>query len=121
LIDEARKGAQFIMNITNDSWFGPSGEPKLHLSLTIFRSIETRLPQLRSTNTGISTLISADGEITQPTGIMESEILNAPIPVTDPIPTLMKAWGDWFGPLALAVSLLGLAAFFVAIRPRATP
>ena len=57
IIEAARKGSQMILNITNDSWFGPWGEPQLHLALVTFRSIESRLPQLRSTNTGISALI----------------------------------------------------------------
>jgi apolipoprotein N-acyltransferase len=101
VIDAARKGSNLILNITNDSWFGPYGEPILHLSLTTFRGIETRLPQLRATNTGISTLIRPDGEITQATGIGEQTILNAAVPVYPPLWTLMKAWGDWFGWFAL--------------------
>lgn len=106
VIEAARKGSQFILNITNDSWFGPYGEPPLHLALVSFRSIETRLPQLRSTNTGISALILPNGEITHPTRIDEKEILNVEIPILEPIPTLIKNWGDWFGPSAF---LLGLA------------
>jgi apolipoprotein N-acyltransferase len=108
LIDSARLGSQMILNITNDSWFGTWGEPQLHLALTTFRSIETRLPQLRSTNTGISTLITANGEITHPTQIGQPEILNVRVPLTPPIWTLMKAWGDWFGPFALVLGLVGL-------------
>jgi apolipoprotein N-acyltransferase len=106
VIGAARKGAQFILNITNDSWFGPYGEPALHLSLTTFRSIETRLPQLRATNTGISTLIMPDGEITHATQVMTQEILNLSVPVVDNIPTLMKSWGDWFGKWALAAGII---------------
>jgi apolipoprotein N-acyltransferase len=116
VIGAARQGSQLILNITNDSWFGESGEPILHLSLTTFRSIETRLPQLRATNTGISTLMLPDGEITQPTHIGVPEILYASVPLTDPIPTLMKSWGDWFGWFALACGGLGL--FGLAWRER---
>lgn len=115
-IDAARKGSQLILNITNDSWFGPVGEPYLHLSLVAFRSIETRLPQLRSTNTGVSALILPTGEITKPTSLFQPEILQADIPIIAPLPTLMKAWGDWFGPTAL---ILGLSGFLVlAVRAR---
>jgi apolipoprotein N-acyltransferase len=109
VIEEARQGSQFIANITNDSWFGKWGEPQLHLALTTFRSIETRLPMLRSTNTGISTLILPDGEITQPTGIGTQEIMNVSIPLNDPIPTLMKLWGDWFGIFSLTLGVVGIA------------
>jgi apolipoprotein N-acyltransferase len=106
VIESARMGSQLILNVTNDSWFGTWGEPQLHLALTVFRSIETRLSMLRTTNTGISTLILPDGEITQATTLNVGQVMNASIPLTEPIPTLMKAWGDWFGYFALTISLL---------------
>jgi len=106
-IEAARKGAQIILNITNDSWFGTWGEPQLHLALSAFRSIETRLPMLRSTNTGISALILPDGEITQATSIGVQTVMNAKVPITPPIPTLMRLWGDWFCYLCLVLSGLG--------------
>lgn len=109
VIDAARMGSQMILNITNDSWFGPYQEPQLHLSLVIFRSIETRLPQLRSTNTGISALILPDGTISHQTRIGEPEIMNVSVPLIAPVSTLMLKWGDWFGPHALALGLLGSA------------
>ncbi|MGZ3699002.1 MAG: apolipoprotein N-acyltransferase [Bdellovibrionota bacterium] len=112
VIPAARKGSQLILNITNDSWFGPWGEPKLHLSLIAFRGIETRLPQLRSTNTGISTLILPDGEITNQTPVGQQATLNVSIPILPNVPTLMKAWGDWFGPTAFALGFLLLGLFW---------
>jgi apolipoprotein N-acyltransferase len=107
LVQSARNDSQLILNITNDSWFGTWGEPQLHLALTTFRSIETRLPMLRSTNTGISTLITATGEITSPTKIGTQEIMNVHVPITAPIWSLVKEWGDWFGPFALLLGLMG--------------
>lgn len=116
IIQAARKGSQIIMNITNDSWFGSWAEPQLHLALTTFRSIETRLPMLRSTNTGISTLVTADGEITYPTQIGHAEILQVEVPITASIPTLMKTLGDWFGLFALLVGSGGLMIFYRSVR-----
>jgi apolipoprotein N-acyltransferase len=101
-------GSQMILNITNDSWFGPRGEPQLHFALITFRSVETRLPQLRSTNTGISALILPDGTVQAQTNIDRPEILNVRIPIIKPVWTLMKAWGDWFGTFILGVACLGL-------------
>ena len=106
VIDGARKGSQLILNITNDSWFGPFAEPELHLALTVFRSLETRLPQLRSTNTGISALILPNGDITQPTPVSEALGQSMRVPLLQPIPTLMKTLGDWFG--WFAWSMVGL-------------
>jgi apolipoprotein N-acyltransferase len=105
LVDFARKGAQIIMNITNDSWFGTWGEPQLHLALSTFRTIETRLPMVRTTNTGISALILPTGEIVKSTEIGAKTIMHAYVPVTSEIPTLIKQWGNWFGPFSLIVGL----------------
>jgi apolipoprotein N-acyltransferase len=114
VIESARKGSQLIMNITNDSWFGPYGEPILHFSLITFRGIETRLPQVRSTNTGISALILPDGTIPARTQIGTEEVMNVKVPLTEPIPTLMKKWGDWFGPFSLILGLL--TALITSVR-----
>jgi apolipoprotein N-acyltransferase len=115
-IEGARKGAKLLLNVTNDSWFGPWGEPHTHLSLTVFRSIETRLPQLRATNTGISALILPSGEIAARTGLFEPGVLRARVRLHEPPWTLMKQWGDWFGLFSLVTGLLPLA--LLALRQR---
>ncbi|MDD2760918.1 MAG: apolipoprotein N-acyltransferase [Methylomonas sp.] len=56
-------GAQFIVNVTNDSWYGTWQEPFQHLYMTLARGIEFRRPVLRVTNTGISTVSLANGEV----------------------------------------------------------
>ena len=56
-------GAQAIVNVTNDSWFGKHQEPYQHLYMTLARGVETRTPVIRSTNTGITTVSLADGSI----------------------------------------------------------
>ncbi len=58
-------GAQFIVNVTNDSWYGTWQEPYQHMIMTLARAIETRRPLVRVTNTGISTVALASGEILQ--------------------------------------------------------
>ena len=118
VLEAARLGSELILNITNDSWFGNWGEPELHLSLTTFRSIEARLPQLRSTNTGISALILPDGEISAWTPVNEPTVLNVTVPLIEPVWTLMKAWGDWFGRTLL---FLAAATWVWALRRRPDP
>lgn len=58
-----KNGAQILVNLTNDSWFGPTFEPLQHMYMTLARAVETRRPLIRSTNTGISTVALASGEI----------------------------------------------------------
>jgi len=61
----AKLGAQFIVNVTNDSWYGTWQEPYQHMYMTLARAVEFRRPLLRATNTGISTVVLASGEILQ--------------------------------------------------------
>lgn len=56
-------GAQFIINVTNDSWYGDWQEPYQHLYMTLARGVEFRRPVLRVTNTGISTASLANGDV----------------------------------------------------------
>lgn len=59
----SKKKAQILINITNDSWYGKYSEPKQHLYSALAKSIETGLPIVRVTNTGISALLSPDGKV----------------------------------------------------------
>ncbi len=58
-----QKGANVIVNITNDIWFGQTKASKQHLVLASFRAIENRVPIIRSTNSGISTYINPIGQL----------------------------------------------------------
>ena len=53
---------EFFVNITNDSWYGNTSEPEQHLFLSRWRPIEFGIPLVRSTNTGISTVIYTNGD-----------------------------------------------------------
>lgn len=59
----ARGGAEFLVNITNDGWFGRTSAPYQHFSAAVFRAVENRLPLVRSANTGVSGFIASDGRI----------------------------------------------------------
>jgi apolipoprotein N-acyltransferase len=61
----ALEGTDILVNVTNDSWFGTPFEPNQHLYMTFARAIEVRRPLIRSTNTGISTGILANGDVLQ--------------------------------------------------------
>lgn len=107
-IDGARLGAEALLGMSNDSWFTrhPLGA-QLHLQVAAFRSIETRLPQLRVTTNGISAVLDATGQITASTGMNEQALLIGEVTAMPPPFTLMRAWGDWLGKAA-GVFLMGL-------------
>jgi apolipoprotein N-acyltransferase len=56
-------GADFLVNVTNDAWYGQTSAPYQHLVQGTFRAIENRVPMVRAANTGISAVIDADGRI----------------------------------------------------------
>jgi apolipoprotein N-acyltransferase len=106
-IDGARLGARVILGLSNDSWFTahPTGA-NLHLTVATFRSIETRLPQLRVTSNGISAAIDARGEVLARTAMGERKLLIGEAAIGEPPATLMVAWGDWVGRAACVLLLL---------------
>jgi apolipoprotein N-acyltransferase len=62
-------GARILANITNDAWFGRSSAPYQHLSIAVFRAIETRTPLIRAANTGITAFVDQNGHINTMTGL----------------------------------------------------
>ena len=112
----ALQGADALLNVTNDSWFGPYGEPYLHLALTQFRSIETRLPLIRSTNTGISVVVDPLGETLKSSKVMQEEVISSEIPKRimpePPYLRIARLFGpNWFVRLCEAIALYGLLSF----------
>ena len=59
----SRRGADFLVNITNDAWFKISSSPYQHLQASVFRAVENRLPLVRAANTGVSGFIAPSGKI----------------------------------------------------------
>ncbi|MFD0727162.1 apolipoprotein N-acyltransferase [Lysobacter brunescens] len=119
-IDGARLGAEAILGMSNDSWFTryPVGA-ELHLKVAAFRSIETRMPQLRVTSNGISATIDARGEVVERTAMDREAVLVGTVHARTPTPTLMVRWGDWVGPTAFAGLLLfGAITLLRAARRR---
>ncbi|MFC1548373.1 apolipoprotein N-acyltransferase [Candidatus Omnitrophota bacterium] len=58
-----KKGAGFLVNMTNDAWFGETAAPRQHMQASVFRAVENRVPVVRAANTGISCFIDYTGNI----------------------------------------------------------
>jgi apolipoprotein N-acyltransferase len=109
--DLANLGAQFFVNTTNDSWYGTWQEPYQHLYMTLARGVEFRRPVLRATNTGISTVALASGEILKRSPIHQpwSGVYNVAY-LKAPPATFYQQW-FWLVPVLLwgiLLVLLGL-------------
>ena len=85
-----------IINITNDNWFGKTSEPMQHLALALFRAVEHRKWLVRSTNTGVSAFVDANGRIVEKSPLMEPATMIADVPMMR-METLYTKYGDWFG------------------------
>ncbi|MGY6634508.1 MAG: apolipoprotein N-acyltransferase [Alkalilacustris sp.] len=99
----------FILQITNDAWFGRLSGPWQHLAQARFRAIEQGLPLLRSANTGISAVIDARGRVVAARGLGRAGAVDARLPPPRP-PTLFARTGEVPLTALLALALGGLAA-----------
>lgn len=111
----ADNGVHLFVNLTNDSWFGPTSEPYLHGAISRFRAIEHRVPIIRSTNTGTSFIVNTLGEVGTMTPVYEEGILieevGLPLHVSH---TIYGRMGDWF----VALCAIGLVAYMMISKKR---
>ena len=108
----ARPG--WLVNITNDAWFGRVSGPWQHLAAARFRAVEEGLPLARAANTGISAVFDSRGREVARLGLGATGVIAAPLPAALP-PTLFAQTGVWL-PALLAMFALaaGLARRRVA-------
>lgn len=108
IIDPANRPA-ILFNPSNDAWFGAWGPPQ-HLAQARMRAIEEGLPILRSTPTGISAIIDANGGIVAAAGMGEMKAIQAPMPAALP-PTVFARFGNWLALLVAGLLLIAAIAF----------
>lgn len=110
--------AEVLVNVTNDSWYGDTHEPLIHLALATFRSIETRRALIRSTNTGISAFVDPVGRIVARTGQWTRETLVGEVPMNKSREsTVYMVVGDILGWLSLLAVAAGLVMGIRKKRP----
>jgi apolipoprotein N-acyltransferase len=114
------RGADVLVNITNDSWsFSVTGEMQ-HMTMAIFRAVENRRSVVRSTNGGMTNIIDPNGRILSSLPPFVEGSLSGKVPVHSGNSTLYTKWGDWLPPVLL---VMGLAAVLAGAlrRFRKTP
>lgn len=94
-LDTVRKGAQVLVNLTNDAWYDRTSAPYQHLSFYVFRAIETERYVIRAANTGISAIIDTRGRIRAETGIFKDAVLKGDFLLSNSR-TFYVRYGDWF-------------------------
>jgi len=108
----AVNGAEFLVTVTNDAWFGTSSAAAQHFSMVVFRAVENHLAFARSANTGISGFIDPFGHIVEATPIFTEKAVKATMQVWRP-QTFYSRHGDVFAyGCAIICALLFLLGLF---------
>jgi apolipoprotein N-acyltransferase len=112
-----RNGADFLVTITNDAWFGKTSAPFQHFSMATFRAVEHRAFVARAANTGISGIISSTGSIVTQTQIFSREVVNGEI-CGENSETFYTRYGDVFAHACMIWSLLLIGGAYILPRRR---
>ena len=109
IVDRADRPA-WLVNVTNDAWFGNSTGPRQHLAAARMRAVEEGLPLLRAANTGISAAFDAHGHEIGRIGMQTAGTLAVALPGALPA-TLFACFGLWLPAILASVALgVGLMA-----------
>jgi len=105
---------KWLLNVTNDAWFGNSVGPHQHFAAARLRAIEEGLPLVRVANTGISAVVDSFGQIRDMLPLGSSGVIDSSLPLQLKHPTLFSRFGN-----SVALFLSAISGIFgVLIRPR---
>ena len=104
----------FLLNVTNDAWFGDTPGPYQHFAQARMRAIEQGLPLVRAANTGISALVDARGRVIEALPLMSRGVIDGRMPVQLP-PTIYARYGD------VIFGLFSILSFVLLSKHRYNP
>ncbi len=100
----------WLLNVTNDAWFGTSSGPYQHFAAARLRSVEEGLPLVRVANTGISAVVDAYGRVKAKSRLNERTFIDSQLPKPLDTPTFYGNYGDW-GVFALMLGIILILSF----------
>lgn len=103
---DSRARPQWLLNLTNDAWFGVSSGPYQHFHMARFRAVEQGVPLVRVANTGITAIVDAYGRIISNLGLQESGIIDTGLPTARYWPTLYILYGYLVFPGLILIALI---------------
>ena len=106
----------WLLNVTNDAWYGKSAGPHQHFAIARWRAVEEGLPLVRAANTGISGVIDSFGHVTASLDLGREGVVDAPLPAALPA-TIYAQWRDL--PLLAVLIVLGLLTLVTTALTRA--
>ncbi len=92
----ANNGANLLVTVTNDAWFGRTSAPYQHFSMAVFRAVENRAPVIRAANTGVSGFIDAKGRIKRKSDIFVEAVLTEDLLIGSFKKSFYTKYGDLF-------------------------
>jgi apolipoprotein N-acyltransferase len=98
-------GADCIVNITNDAWYGTSSAPYQLFSMAIFRAVENRRTVIRAANTGISGFVDPGGRILGSTALFADAAMTRKVPLLQEL-SVYTRYGDLFAWICLAFTII---------------
>jgi apolipoprotein N-acyltransferase len=107
LREGVRDGAGWLVNVTNDAWFGDTVAPRQHLAMARLRCVEFRRPMVRAANSGISAVVDSGGEIVSFLGLSRRGVVVASIRPGEG-ETLYAKTGEIFGVSCIIITVLTL-------------
>lgn len=113
----AIQGADLLVNVTNDGWFGRLPGAHQHKEMSFMRTVETGLPLVRCANNGVSAVVDPYGQVLARTGFFDQEVLISHVP-RPAAATPYRRSGDWFVAIAAAITLVGLGVRLARDRRR---
>ena len=99
-------GANVLVNLTNDAWYGRSSAPQHSLAMSVLRAVETRRSLIRSANTGISAFVTPLGTITAQSGLFVPWAVSTQVVLCREL-TIWARYGYLFAPICLFAGLFG--------------
>jgi apolipoprotein N-acyltransferase len=105
---QAKNGANILINVTNDAWYGMTSAPHQHLCMSLFRAVENRRWLIRSANTGFSAFIDPCGKIIKKGSLFMEEVLIQEVEPESSL-TVYAQYGDLF---VLILFMICLIHFF---------
>jgi apolipoprotein N-acyltransferase len=113
-------GADLIVNLTNDAWYGRSSAPFQHFMITVFRAVENRRTLVRAANTGISGFVDPVGRVHSATDLFEDAAVARSLPILTERSVYTRR-GDLFAGTCLAGAGLVVIAAVIRRRRGAAP